>query len=154
MNLPIDMTTLPRMSGDGPSASLGSSDEAFGGRPAPFKQHGESAKPPAALWRSDLAGRSVSRILTGTKSDGTEGQHPDREPTEIFVEQMLADPMIRLVMLADGVSDNDIRILYRMRLPTRVHGRGRPETSVLSVQETAIPEPGPRPRTLRPGIGE
>ncbi|MBR9763995.1 MAG: hypothetical protein GYB53_10835 [Rhodobacteraceae bacterium] len=154
MNLQVDMATLPRMSGECLSISLRSSDEAFGGRPAPCKQHDATAKPLAALWRSNLAGHSVSRILPGTSSDGTEGLDQDREPTAIFVERMLADPIIHLVMLADGVSEQEIRTLYGMRLPTKIDGRDRPDTSVLSMQERDIPEQGPRPGSPRPGIGE
>ena len=154
MSLQIDMTTLPRLSGECLSISLGTPDEAFGGRPAPCKQHDEPAKALAALRRSNLAGRNVGRILPGTRSDGTKGLHPDREPTAIFVERMLADPMTRLIMLADGVSEHKIRTLYGMRLPTRVYGRVRPDTSVVAVQERVVPEPGPRPYTPRPAIGE
>ncbi|WP_425075094.1 hypothetical protein [Sagittula sp. S175] len=149
-----EMTTLPRLSGECLPVSLGSQDEAFGGRPAPCKQHEEAAKVLPALRQSNLAGRSVGRILPGTRSDGIKGLHPDREPTAIFVERMLADPMTRLVMLADGVSEHEIRTLYGIRPLTGAHGRVRPDTSVVAAQKRDIPEPGPRPGTPRPGIGE
>ena len=154
MTLQIDMTTLPRLSGECLPVSLGTPEEAFGGRPAPCKQHDEPARALAAPRRSNLAGRNVGRMLPGTRSDGTRGLHPDRESTAIFVERMLADPMTRLVMLADGVSEHEIRALCGMRLPTRIYGRVRPDTSVVAVQERVIPEPGPRPCTPRPAIGE
>ncbi|TMV13687.1 hypothetical protein [Arenibacterium halophilum] len=154
MNLHIDTTTLPRMSGACLSANLSTSVEAFRSRPAPFMLKNETAKPLGDTQRSNLAGCGVSKVLPLNKSAGAEGQLSDVEPTGIFVERMLADPMIRLVMLADGVSEHEIRTLYRMRLPTKVHGRDRTYTSVLSVQEGAIPESGPRPGSPRPGIGE
>jgi hypothetical protein len=34
--------------------------------------------------------------------------------SEFFVEEMLSDPMIRLVMQADGVSEADLRLLYAL----------------------------------------
>ena len=34
---------------------------------------------------------------------------------EFFLEEMLADPMIRLVMQADGVAESDLRDLYSVR---------------------------------------
>ena len=42
--------------------------------------------------------------------------------TDFFLEEMLADPMIRLVMKADGVSEAHLRRLYS--------GRGTPDNSV------------------------
>ncbi|EBA06724.1 hypothetical protein SSE37_02515 [Sagittula stellata E-37] len=152
MNLQIDMMTLPRMSGDCLSGRLAPPAGAFGDRPAPYVRKGETAKPPRALRRSDLVGSSVTQILPTSKS--ADGQVQGREPDAIFVDRMLADPMIRLVMLADGVSEHEIRTLYRTRAPMMVHGRGRSNTMELSLQEGAVTAPGPRPGTLRPGIGE
>ncbi|MBT9383479.1 hypothetical protein KM176_06385 [Pseudooceanicola sp. CBS1P-1] len=154
MNIHVDMTTLPRMSGECLAASLASSGKASGGRAAPRTGQDEIARSFDALRRPDLVGCSVSRVLPATGSDGAEGRDRDSEPTAAFVERMLSDPLIRLVMLADGVSEHEIRTLYRMRLPSRVHGRERPASSVMSVPQTAVPEPGPRPGTPRPGIGE
>ncbi|MFD1912519.1 hypothetical protein [Halodurantibacterium flavum] len=153
MTLQIEMTTLPRLSGEYPINPASPNDD-FGGRPASCKQHDARARVLAALRRSNLAGRSAVQILPASSSDGTEGLHPDGEPTALYVERMLADPMTRLVMLADGVSEHEIRSLYGTRLPTRICGRVRPDTSVVAVQERVIPEPGPRPGTPRPGIGE
>jgi hypothetical protein len=42
--------------------------------------------------------------------------------TDFFLEEMLADPMVRLVMKADGVSEAHLRHLYS--------GRGTPDYSV------------------------
>lgn len=71
-----------------------------------------------------------------------------------FVEQMLADPMIQLIMLADGVSDAEIRTLYSVSPPAS----GQSRTSHLGRQSSAS-DPmsvgdGPRPGSPRPGIGE
>ena len=40
--------------------------------------------------------------------------------TDYFLEEMLADPMIRLVMQADGVAESDLRDLYSAQ-PDRRH---------------------------------
>ena len=56
---------------------------------------------------------------------------------DFFLEEMLADPMIRLVMQADGVDETELRTLYAAR-----PAPGRAATSA----------PGPDP--ARPGIGE
>ena len=63
-----------------------------------------------------------------------------------FLDQMLADPMIRLVMMADSVSEAEIRHLYRSR-PT--------QKAQTLPQRAPVPDgAGPRPGTPRPGIGE
>lgn len=72
--------------------------------------------------------------------------------TDFFLEEMLADPMIRLVMQADGVAEADLRKLYSHDRVHHAPGDGRdpesrphPEDDVADV----------RGRTAaRPGIGE
>jgi hypothetical protein len=73
---------------------------------------------------------------------------------DCFLEEMLVDPMIRVVMQADGVSDDDIRGFYS--------GRARKAAD----DDEAMPRPtacgkvagregmSPRPGSPRPGIGE
>ena len=74
--------------------------------------------------------------------------------TDFFLEEMLADPMIRLVMQADGVAEPELRDLYSddsvKRYGNRIH-----------VRKTHVPpggrDPsvtGPRFGSARPGIGE
>lgn len=63
-----------------------------------------------------------------------------------FLDQMLADPMIRLVMMADGVSEIEIRHLYRSRPAQNAQTLPRRTPGPDGV--------GPRPGTPRPGIGE
>lgn len=43
--------------------------------------------------------------------------------TDFFLEEMLADPLTRLVMLADGVAEQDLRALYAPRPDPRQAGR-------------------------------
>lgn len=75
------------------------------------------------------------------ESIGSGGFHP-----VAFLDQMLSDPMIRLVMTADGVSEAEIRQFYR----------SRPAQKAQSLAQRApVPDgSGPRPGSSRPGIGE
>ncbi len=77
-----------------------------------------------------------------------------RALTDFRVEEMLADPMIRLVMQADGVAESDIRDLYAVRpkaAPCLVgHGAVPPAGN----RDTQPQKPGPRSGSPRPGIGE
>lgn len=60
--------------------------------------------------------------------------------TDFFLDEMLADPMIRLVMLADGVAEDELRALYTARhSPDGGDDEG---------------EEGPTKAGARPGIGE
>ncbi|ETA53129.1 hypothetical protein [Ponticoccus alexandrii] len=75
------------------------------------------------------------------ESVGTGGFQP-----VAFLDHMLADPMIRLVMIADGVSEIEIKHLYRPRSTQRVQ---------TIPQYAPVPNgSGPRPGSPRPGIGE
>ena len=63
-----------------------------------------------------------------------------------FVDRMLADPMIRLVMMADAVSEAEIRHLYRPRPAQRAQ--------TIPHRPSVPGGSGPRPGSPRPGIGE
>lgn len=65
--------------------------------------------------------------------------------TDYFVEEMLADPMICLVMQADGVTEEDVRESYP--------GQGS-SASGHSEDTQRCTEMSPRPGSPRPGIGE
>lgn len=74
--------------------------------------------------------------------------------TDFFLEEMLADPMIRLVMQSDGVSEADIRGAYS----GRAHAPAGEDVSVrlvgsivtAGVHDRMSPQSG----STRPGIGE
>ncbi|SDD87166.1 hypothetical protein [Ruegeria marina] len=74
--------------------------------------------------------------------------------TDYFLEEMLADPMIRLVMQADGVGESELRDLYSVR--PRASQKGARETRNASVPRkgTETDDTGPRVGSARPGIGE
>lgn len=72
-------------------------------------------------------------------------------PDNRLVERMLADPMTRLVMKADGVSDAEIRSLYGTATsPTHSAPGFRYQAS----KHVPLPDAGPRPGSSRPHIGE
>ena len=55
-------------------------------------------------------------VLTVSLADLDKARAKDKlsgsEPSDSFLEEMLADPMIRLVMAADSVSETQLRNLY------------------------------------------
>lgn len=61
----------------------------------------------------------LSRTLTVPLADLQHAVARDKlsgkDLTDFFLEEMLADPMIRLVMQADGVAEADLRDLYAVR---------------------------------------
>ena len=64
-------------------------------------------------WQAGEAGWGVCRLW-----------RRDIDPLQLhnsFIEEMLADPMIQLVMKADGVTDAEIRRLYCVTPPAVRH---------------------------------
>jgi hypothetical protein len=64
----------------------------------------------------DASHRGLSKILTLSLADLEKAKAKDKisgkELSDLFLEEMLADPMVRLVMEADGVSEMQLRNLY------------------------------------------
>lgn len=74
--------------------------------------------------------------------------------TDFFLEEMLADPMTRLVMLADGVAEQDLRALYAPRSDQRRAGQDHPSMTAEPCRGIGLEFSGPRSGSVRPGIGE
>ena len=74
--------------------------------------------------------------------------------TNFFLEEMLADPMIRLVMQADGVTDGDVRESLRARHTNLSLRDGATPTPAPSADTEDTSGRGPVPGSLRPGIGK
>ncbi|MFD0909936.1 hypothetical protein [Ruegeria arenilitoris] len=88
----------------------------------------ELCSPPDCLhpeaWKASVAVRlhsrashpGLARTLTVSLADLDDALAKDKltgkDLAEIFLEEMLADPMVRLVMEADGVSELQLRHLY------------------------------------------
>lgn len=63
--------------------------------------------------------RSLTVSLAELESAHARDKLSGRDLTQVFIEEMLADPMVRLVMKADGVSERQLRHLYGVsRKPT------------------------------------
>lgn len=106
----------------------------------------------------------LARTLTISLADLDHARARDkltgRALSDLFLEEMLADPMVRLVMKADGVSESHLRDLYAGRGTPDPDGpafgtttRGAPdEVSVRAAENEGMPsEPQVRPPS---GIGQ
>ncbi|WP_175550241.1 hypothetical protein [Palleronia salina] len=73
---------------------------------------------------------------------------------DYFIEEMLADPMVCLVMQADGWTDCEVREIYsgqsRDRLRVNESRHPEPELRIIECPQVS----GPRTGSNRPGIGE
>ena len=82
----------------------------------------------------------LRRSLTVSLADLEAVIHRDKLPTteleRLFLEEMLVDPMIRLVMQADGVSDAELRSFY----------------ASLQAAPPAAADPGPRRSIADAGV--
>ncbi|MCB1358949.1 MAG: hypothetical protein KDK53_21415 [Maritimibacter sp.] len=74
--------------------------------------------------------------------------------TDFFLEEMLADPMIRLVMQADGVAEADLRDLYAPKSERRQAAEDNPSKTKPPRRGIDTDVSGPRSGSARPGIGE
>lgn len=74
--------------------------------------------------------------------------------TDYFLEEMLADPMIRLVMQADGVDEAEIRVLYSAQPRTSQESAGGTRSAAPPRKGAETDDTGPRAGSGRPGIGE
>ena len=120
---------------------------------SPSGPQDRAAKTPASLAQT-CAGLAADIIAVPRRPHASPQmrERPAR-PYNRFVERMLADPLIRLVMDADGVSEAEIRSLYGN--VTSTAGQS-PAASFQYQASTCVPLPqtGPRPGSPRPHIGE
>lgn len=77
-----------------------------------------------------------------------------KAPTDFFLEEMLADSMIRAVMQADGVSEEEIRVLYANKTNTASERSGAARKPGQSANAGCARERFPSVGSSRPGIGE
>jgi len=82
----------------------------------------------------------LARTLTVSLADLDAARAKDeltgKELTQVFLEEMLADPMVRLVMQADGVSDMQLRHLYSGKRSSE-EPAGVPLCGVKTLQEVS-----------------
>lgn len=115
--------------------------------PGEYEIETELVSPPDHLdpdtWKASVLVRlhprdshpGLARTLTVSLADLDHARARDkltgRALSDFFVEEMLADPMVRLVMAADGVSEAHLRHLYS-GLRTSQSGGDVPESSPVS----------------------
>ncbi len=99
----------------------------------------------------------LSRTLTVPLADFRDAVTRDglsgKAMADLFLEEMLADPMIRLVMHADGVAEADLRDLYAPR-SERDSALQDIAPSLHAPDTTRAQSAGPQSGSARPGIGE
>ena len=74
--------------------------------------------------------------------------------TDFFLEEMLADPMIRLVMQADGVEEAEIRDIFSNRTGGRAGSQESSYDASRAREDAFAGSRGPLDGSFRPGIGE
>ncbi|MFD0980002.1 hypothetical protein [Tropicimonas aquimaris] len=73
---------------------------------------------------------------------------------DFFLEEMLADPMIGLVMQADGVTESELREFYRVRSGGETGGAEQRQDLATPHETDGFDDRRLRTGTSRPGIGE
>lgn len=108
----------------------------------------------------------LARTLTVSLADLDQARARDkltgRELSDVFLEEMLADPMVQLVMKADGVSEAHLRHLYSgsgtseptlAAPPSKTTARGaRDEESIRNAENEGMPSRPDLPPSLRTGL--
>lgn len=87
--------------------------------------------------------RGLSKILTVSLADLEKAKAKDKlsgkELSDLFLEEMLADPMVRLVMEADGVSEMQLRNLYSAPSGNQTNSNVQDTTSIGRVSKDNFP---------------
>ena len=73
---------------------------------------------------------------------------------DFILDEMMADPMIRLVMKADGVAESEIRALYGEQSAQDPDPAEKDGGSAASSDSQGAETKRPRPDSRRPGSGE
>lgn len=73
---------------------------------------------------------------------------------DYFLEEMLSDPMIRLVMQADGVAEAELRALYSVYPEVWCENPRDNRPSITAWDGKGADDGGPHVMSERPGIGE
>lgn len=100
----------------------------------------------------------LSRTLTVPLADLEDAVAKDKLTgkalTDFFLEELLSDPMICLVMQADGVAESELRDLYLARADGRPRCAEAGQASAAARSGGDSEDAGPRSGSARPGIGE
>lgn len=99
-------------------------------------------------------GRTLTVPLAELESAVAKDKFTGKALKDYFLEEMLADPMIRLVMQADGVAEADLRTLYAPQSDQRQAEQDHPSKTGEPRRRISTDVSGPRSGSARPGIGE
>ncbi len=99
-------------------------------------------------------GRTLTVPLAELESAVAKDKLTGKALTDYFLEEMLADPLIRLVMQADGVDESELRDLYSVRPRAIQEGAGETRSAAPPRKWADKDDTGPRAGSERPGIGE
>ncbi|MDU8912968.1 hypothetical protein [Aestuariicoccus sp. MJ-SS9] len=99
-------------------------------------------------------GRTLTVPLAELENAVAKDKLTGKALTDYFLEEMLADPMIRLIMQADGVGESELRDLYSARPRASEESAGETRSAAPPRKGTETDDTGPRAGSGRPGIGE
>lgn len=99
-------------------------------------------------------GRTLTVPLAELENAVAKDKLTGKALTDYFLEEMLADPMIRLVMQADGVNEFELRDLYLGRPQASQEGTRERDHAAGSRQGRETSDTGPRTGSGRSGIEE
>jgi hypothetical protein len=99
-------------------------------------------------------GRTLTVPLAELENAVAKDKLSGKALTDYFLEEMLADPMIRLVMQADGVDETELRDLYSARPQASEEAARETRCAAGPGNATETDDTGPRTESGRPGIGE
>ena len=99
-------------------------------------------------------GRTLTVPLAELESAVAKDKLTGKALMDYFLEEMLADPMVRLVMQADGVDEAELRDLYSARSRAGQESAGETRSVSPPRNWTETEDTGPRIGSARPGIGE
>ena len=99
-------------------------------------------------------GRTLTVPLAELESAVAKDKLTGKALKDYFLEEMLADPMIRVVMQADGVAEADLRTLYAPQSDQRQAEQDHPSKTREPHRGISTDVSGPRFGSARPGIGE
>lgn len=96
----------------------------------------------------------LGRTLTDLEHAVAKDKLTGKALTDYLLEEMLDDPMIRLVMQADGVDETELRGLYSARPRASQEGVRETRNAAGPHKWAETDDTGPRAGSGRPGIGE
>jgi hypothetical protein len=99
-------------------------------------------------------GRTLTVPLTELETAVAKDKLTGKALMDYFLEEMLADPMTRLVMQADGVDESELRDFHSARPRASRAGARETRNAAAPAKAEQTDKAGPCAGSERPGIGE